>query len=338
MRRPRAKRPAKVIEGLAGALLMVFSMAVCAAPLDRVLIVINNEAITESDYNARYRQQLLELQGRGRVPSEAQIKSQLMEKIIIDQVLVQEARSRGIKVSDQEVDATISALAERNRVSTSQLLVALEKDGVAAADFREGMRERLLTKRLIDARINSAIRVTDEEIDDYLQNHTELEQGDLSYEFSRIFMALPEEAEEEERQAMREKAQQALGEIRDGEFSFAAAARIYSDGKQRPEGGYQGWKSADQLPELYLQALRGMGSDEVSDVLESANGFHILRLEDTRGSGGTVEQAHVRHILLRPSPILPEEEVLNRLRQLRERIEVKGDSFADLATLYSEDP
>lgn len=325
------------IAGWAMGLLLV-ALHAAATPLDRVLIIVNDEAITESDFNAHYRQQILELKGRGRLPPEKVLRKQLTEKIILDRILVQQAKRLGIQVSEEAVDAAIEALAKRNGLTTARLLETLEQDEISTDDFRQGIRERLMIRDLIDARINNTIRVSEQEIDDFLKNRPELEGGELAYEFSRIFLELPEGAGEDERRALREEAEQILERIRSGELPFTAAARAHSSGSRAAEGGYQGWRSTDKLPDLYLQALRGMSSGEVSDVLESPNGFHILRLEGTRGSdGGSVEQYRVRHILLRPSPTLSDEDVLKRLRQLRQRIEVKGEKFEDLAALYSED-
>ncbi len=306
--------------------------------LDRIVAVVNEEVITQDELDRRLElvKKQLARQGTALPESEA-LTRQLLERLIMDRILLQYARQTGLRIDDFQLDRAIAAIAEQNRMTLAQFREVLARDGVDYADFREEIRKEMILARLREREIDSRITVSEGEIDNFLATQaTQITGGE--YAVSHILVRVPEQATSSEIQARRARAEEALTELKAGK-PFAQVAAVYSDAPDALQGGYLGWRPLSRLPELFADAVVKLNPGEVSEILRSPNGFHILRLEDRRGPGAPVQvtQTRVRHILLRPGETLSEDEARNRLLQLRERI-VNGADFAELARLHSEDP
>ncbi|GIX29449.1 MAG: chaperone SurA [Burkholderiales bacterium] len=306
--------------------------------LDRIVAVVNEEVITQDELDRRLElvKKQLARQGTALPDSEA-LRRQILERLIMDRIQVQYARQTGLRIDDFQLDRAIAAIAEQNRMTVAQFREVLARDGVDYADFREEIRKEMILARLREREIDSRIAVSEGEIDNFLATQaTQITGGE--YAVSHILVRVPEQATSGEIQARRARAEAALAELKTGK-PFAQVAAVYSDAPDALQGGYLGWRPLSRLPELFAEAVVKLNPGEVSDILRSPNGFHILRLEDRRGPGAPaqVTQTRVRHILVRPGETLSEDEARNRLLQLRERI-VNGADFAELARLHSEDP
>ncbi len=306
--------------------------------LDRIVAVVNEEVITQDELDRRLElvKKQLARQGTALPDSEA-LRRQILERLIMDRIQVQYARQTGLRIDDFQLDRAIAAIAEQNRMTVAQFREVLARDGVDYADFREEIRKEMILARLREREIDSRIAVSEGEIDNFLATQaTQITGGE--YAVSHILVRVPEQATSGEIQARRARAEAALAELKTGK-PFAQVAAVYSDAPDALQGGYLGWRPLSRLPELFAEAVVKLNLGEVSDILRSPNGFHILRLEDRRGPGAPaqVTQTRVRHILVRPGETLSEDEARNRLLQLRERI-VNGADFAELARLHSEDP
>ncbi|MEW5709693.1 MAG: peptidylprolyl isomerase [Pseudomonadota bacterium] len=306
--------------------------------LDRIVAVVNEEVITQDELDRRLElvKKQLARQGTALPDSEA-LRRQILERLIMDRIQVQYARQTGLRIDDFQLDRAIAAIAEQNRMPVAQFREVLARDGVDYADFREEIRKEMILARLREREIDSRIAVSEGEIDNFLATQaTQITGGE--YAVSHILVRVPEQATSGEIQARRARAEAALAELKTGK-PFAQVAAVYSDAPDALQGGYLGWRPLGRLPELFAEAVVKLNPGEVSDILRSPNGFHILRLEDRRGPGAPaqVTQTRVRHILVRPGETLSEDEARNRLLQLRERI-VNGADFAELARLHSEDP
>jgi peptidyl-prolyl cis-trans isomerase SurA len=306
--------------------------------LDRIVAVVNEEVITQDELDRRLElvKKQLARQGTALPDSEA-LRRQILERLIIDRIQLQYARQTGLRIDDFQLDRAIAAIAEQNRMTVAQFREVLARDGVDYADFREEIRKEMILARLREREIDSRIAVSEGEIDNFLATQaTQITGGE--YAVSHILVRVPEQATSGEIQARRARAEAALAELKTGK-PFAQVAAVYSDAPDALQGGYLGWRPLSRLPELFAEAVVKLNPGEVSDILRSPNGFHILRLEDRRGPGAPaqVTQTRVRHILVRPGETLSEDEARNRLLQLRERI-VNGADFAELARLHSEDP
>jgi peptidyl-prolyl cis-trans isomerase SurA len=251
-------------------------------------------------------------------------------------VQVQFARDTGVRVDDLQVDRTMQLIAENNKLTLADFRRTLEREGVSFDRFREDIRNEIVISRLREREVDSKIQIGESEIDNFLQ---ELQAGDAGTQFdlSHILVRVPESASPEQVDARLKRAQEALAKARGG-ADFAQLAVSYSDAPDALKGGGMGWRERDRLPELFSDALVKLKPGEVSDVLRSPAGFHIVRLNDRRGGGGSfmVEQTRARHILARVSELVSETEARRKITVLRQRI-AEGANFAELARLNSDD-
>ena len=203
--------------------------------------------------------------------------------------------------------------------------------------FRSDIRSEIMLARLREREVENAIVVTDAEVDTELAREAKETSGDSEFQLAHVLVLVPPQASAEQIEQRRRRALVALSELRRG-TNFAQIAATYSDAPDATQGGSLGWRPSGRLPSLFLDALEKLQPGEVSDILRSPNGFHILKLLEKRGRAAAqgVQQTRVRHILLRAREGLSESEARERLRRLRERV-VAGTDFAELARLHSED-
>ncbi len=309
-----------------------------ARALDRILAVVNDEVITRSELERRLHETKKQLAAEkiGPPPADAVLERQILERMILERLQLQAAERAGIRVTEAEIEQALQTVAERNRLSVEALLRTLVREGLDPVAYREQLRLQLVIRRLVEREIRDRIHVSDTEVEAFLANR--VGERHVAYNLSHIFLPLPESASPEVIQASKKRAEDIRRQLEAG-ARFEQLAIAYSQGPEALKGGGLGWKTTGQLPELFLAALEKLAPGEVSEVLRGPNGFHILRLNDRRGGQepATVTQTHVRHILLRPSAILSDEEAQAKLRALRNRVVHGGEDFAELARAHSED-
>jgi peptidyl-prolyl cis-trans isomerase SurA len=307
--------------------------------LDRIVAVVNNEVITRVDLDNQLQLALLQLKQQGTPPPPREIlERQILERLISTSVQVQLAKDTGLRVDDSELDRAIQRIAQDNKLTLQQLRATLEKDGMPFAKFREDIRNQILLARLREREVDNRIVVTESEIDNFISTQQTQSERGAEYNLSHILITVPENAGPEQIQARRTRAEQALEQLKSG-ADFRQVAASFSDAPDALQGGAMGWRDAARLPTLFVEGVRTLQPGTVSQLLRSANGFHILKLNDHRGSSApaVVAQTHARHILIRTNELVPEAEARRRLVSIRERLENKAD-FAQLARQYSEDP
>jgi peptidyl-prolyl cis-trans isomerase SurA len=307
--------------------------------VDRIVAVVGKEVITLSELAERrdYAERQLRRQGTP-LPDRSLLERQILERLILDKAQLQLARDSGIRVEEVQLDRALERIAENNKLSLAVFRQALEKDGVPFDKFRDEVRQQIQLQRLRQREVDDRIEVSDGEIDLFLEE-SRLEKGSRSeYNLAHILVRLPEQASPERIEQARARAEQARAEALAGS-DFGKLAASYSDGPDALQGGLIGWRAEDRLPELFATAVKSMRAGEVSAVLRSPGGFHVLKLLDRRGAeeGAVVEQTHVRHILIRTSEVVSETDARRRLAELRERIVTGGASFAEQARLHSQD-
>lgn len=306
--------------------------------IDRIVVVVNDEVITRHELENRTRAATASLRQQGApLPPQPVFEKQILERMIMDRVQLQFAKETGLRVDDTEVDRAITRIADENKLSLQQLRAALEKDGVPFSRFREDIRNEITVARLREREVESRITVTESEVENFIRTQQSPDAREEDYDISHILVTVPEKASPEIIQARRARAEQALAEIRNG-TDFRQVAATFSDAPDALKGGSLGWRNASRLPALFLDAVRELRPREVSGILRSPNGFHVLRLNERRGSTMpvTMRQTRVRHILIKTNELVSEDEAQRRLVSLKERLDNKAD-FAELARLYSED-
>jgi peptidyl-prolyl cis-trans isomerase SurA len=314
-----------------------------AVVLDRIVAIVNDEAITQRELDERARLAMKQLAQQGTAaPPRAVVERQLLERMIGDRVQVQFAKESGVRVDDVELERAIQRIAEQNKLSMDTLRATLERDGVPYTKFREDIRSEILMARLREREVENKIVVTESEIDNLLATEQRDGASNEELNLSHILVVVPENASPEQVQSRRARAEEALAQLSKG-GDFRQVAASYSEAPDALQGGEMGWRPGDRLPTIFFEALKSMKPGDLSGVLRSANGFHIVRLNDRRSTGGqtvaapaSVEQTRVRHILIKSNELVSENEARNRLRVLKERLENKAD-FAELARVHSED-
>jgi len=309
-----------------------------AEEIDRIVVIVNDDVITESEFNRQISNVKSDLRARNaKLPPERILRKQVLERMVNDKIQLQIAARSGVDVPDAMVDDAVRSLASRNNLTVDELERLLAGDGVPLASFRDNVKTQLTIRRLVEREIASRIAVTEEEIDSFLE--TQENQGTSASEFdiSHILIRVSEGPGDAERGTAKQRAEQLVSELRGG-LDFEQAAVANSEAPDALEGGRLGWRKPGQLPKLFMTALNGLEPGQVSDVLRSPNGFHILKLNDVRGQrSNQVEQTRARHILIAIDEFISLAEARARLMQLRERIG-SGEEFADLAKAHSSDP
>lgn len=304
--------------------------------LDRIVAVVNDDVITRNELEERVKLAMRQLREQGTpAPGREALERQLLERMVTDRVQLQFAKETGLRVDDTELDRAIARIAQENKLTPQQLRQVLEKDGIPFAKFREDIRNEIVITRLREREVDTKIVVTEGEIDNLLSQKRA--DANDEYNVSHILVVVPENASPEQIQARRARAEQAYAQLKSG-ADFRQVAVAFSEAPDALQGGVMGWRQSSRLPALFTEALKPLRAGEVSPILRSANGFHILRLNDKRGGGAPVivQQTHARHILLKTNELVSESEARSRLLALKERLENKGD-FGALARAHSED-
>ena len=320
----------------------VFGPSASAAPAepveaDRIVAVVSEEVITSYDLRARLDEAVKQLKKQGTpLPPQDVLERQLLERMIIDRIQLQFARETGLKVDDAQLDQAIGRIAANNKMTQQQFRMALEKDGVNYARFREDIRDEMTTVRLREREVDSKLVISDGEIDLYLANQASVGGGE-EVQLAHILLRAPEAASPEQLQKLRLRGEQAVKRAKAGE-NFAQLTATFSDAPDALQGGNLGWRPLERLPQIYAEAAVRMKPGEVSDLLRSSAGFHIIKFLGKRGGSAqaSIQQTHARHILIKVNEVVSETEARRKMENLRERL-VNGGDFAELARLYSQD-
>lgn len=317
--------------------ILSFGSAAHAQSLDRVIAVINDDVITRLELENRLTGLDAEIKTKGGdSPPRDVLRKQMLQKMINDKLQLQTAMRMGLKVSENALDEAVMSVARNNKLTLRQLREALAAEGIPYALFRDSINTQMLINQIYTRLIRNRVVITEEELDGYIANGGGKADA-REYDISHILVRVAEGASPEKLDIGRNKAKSIVSRIQRG-MDFAEAAATYSEAPDAAQGGRLGWRTPDQLPELFSDALGKIDVGRSTNVLQSPNGFHILYINDAKGSNATaVSQTRVRHILFRTDEFLSEAEAEQRVEQIRERI-LNGDDFAELARIHSDDP
>lgn len=323
---------------------LVFSLAATAAlakvevtELNRVVAVVNDDVITSVELAERTRSIVRQLEKQGTaLPPQGLLARQVLERLIIERIQLKLAADAGIRVEEEAINQVINNIAAENRLTFDQFRKVLQEDGIAFSDYRDSIRDEMMIARLRARQVQNRVTVSPQEVDNYLESANARALIGIEYRLSHILIALPEAPTPSQLQEARAEAEKVLAELRLG-ADFRQMAIAHSDSQQALEGGDLGWRKGGQLPSLFAEAVGGMKEGDLSPIIRSPSGFHILRLAGVRGEEKhLIHQIHARHILISPNEITSEFDAKTRLARLRERI-VAGENFADLARANSDD-
>lgn len=307
--------------------------------VDRVVAVVNKEVITQVELRGRIAQATTQLGRQGvQIPPPDVLERQVLERLIIERIQRQLAEEGALRVDEATLSRAIARIAENNKLTEDELRSRLAQDGVTWERFREQIRSEILLTRLREREVDSQVVVTEAEIDNFIATNPEAFTGQ-EFMVAHILLRAPESPTQQDITRLTRRAEEVSAKLAAGE-DFGQLAASYSDAPDAMSGGQIGWRSQDRLPALFADALRDLDPGQVSPVIRSAAGLHIVKFVAVRGgelSGTTeVEQTRARHILLKTSEVLSDSDAESRLLGLRERI-VNGESFEDLARANSAD-
>ncbi|MDQ3195530.1 MAG: peptidylprolyl isomerase [Burkholderiales bacterium] len=308
-------------------------------PIDRIIAVVNEDVITGFDLDDQMKFVTRQLSKQDTpLPPREVLEKQLLERMINERVQMQFAKETGLRIDDAQLEKTISRIAQDNSMTVQAFREALVADGISFNKFREEIRGEIIKARLKEREVDNKITVTDSEIDNFMEKR-EAQAGQAEeYNLAHILVRVPEQASPEQVQEKQARAENALAQLNEG-APFAQVSAGFSDAPDALEGGSMGWRAPERLPDIFVEPLKTMKTGEVSPILRSPNGFHILKLQEKRGGDDApiiIEQTRARHILVKPSELTSEADAKKRLTNLKERLD-NGSDFAELARLNSED-
>lgn len=302
--------------------------------LDDIVAVVDDSVIMRSELERSVESIKKQIEATGNpLPPADVLNKQVLEKLIVQKVQLQRAEQVGIRVSDAEVDATLTNIARQNGITLTQMRETIEKDGFNFSDFRDDMRKDMITERVRYAYANSTVKVSDHEIDLFLADN-ELDQGEV--DIQHLLIAVPEGADETTVEAKRALVDDLRQQLLDG-ADFAVIATQYSDGQKALEGGRLGWRPVNQLPPMFSEQVKSMTVGEITRPLRSASGFHLIKLVDKRDkTTKMVDQYKVQHIMIASDEIVSAKDGMKIINDLYSQLQ-NGADFAALVEEHSDD-
>jgi peptidyl-prolyl cis-trans isomerase SurA len=306
--------------------------------VDYIVAIVNRELVT----NAEVQQRLARIQQEAtragqRLPPRDELRRQVVDALIDERAQLTYARDNGVRVDEAELDRAVASVAANNKVSLTELAERLRKDGIDITRFRQTLRDQLMLERIRDREVQGRIKASDAEIDAWLDKQRTSAASAAEYNIAQILIAVPEGASDSQAAQAKERAEQALKRAQAGE-AFDALVRELSNGSKE-QGGQLGLRPADRLPDLFVSAVRSLNAGDLApQVLRSGAGFHVLKLVEKRANDGlTIVQTRTRHILLRPSPQVSQQQAIQRLAEFKRQIIEGRASFPQLARENSDD-
>lgn len=305
---------------------------------DFIVAVVNQELITHTEVDKRVARIQDAARASGQtVPAPDELRRQVLDAMIDEKAQVSFAKSINLEVSDAEIDGAVESIASQNQLSLGELKQKMAADGLDYQRYRNSLREQLVLQRLREREVTPRIQISEADIDTFLRDDPAA-QNEVALNVAHILVAVPEKASPSQLQALQAKAQELQARAARGE-NFSQLAKTSSDDRNtRNEGGGFGLRNASRLPELFVSAVQGLKVGEVSPVVRSNAGFHIVKLIERENSAqATYTQQRARHILLRTTPQAPVADLVKRMADIRKEITGGQSSFAQMARQYSED-
>lgn len=306
--------------------------------IDRVIAVVDSGVIMESQLNERVEEILLRLRNdRTDLPPLNLLEEQVLDRLIIEEIQLQMADRAGIKISDSELNQTLSRVAAQNKLSLEDFRIKLETDGTSYRSFRDTIRKELILQRVQRGKVGAKIDISEQEIENFINSEEGKSQLAEQYNVQHILLSVKSGLTEEEIVEIEKSALSLVERLNEGE-NFEKLAASYSSGQNALEGGFLGWRTSSELPSLFASAISELKVGDIADPLRSGAGFHILKLTEKRGNTVKfLDQTLARHILVQPSEIRTENQAELLINEIYGRLK-EGEDFKQLARQYSEDP
>ncbi len=323
---------------LLGAVLLSTQAQAAVQPLDRVVAIVDDDVIMQSQLQQRVREveKSLAKQGGG-LPSNDVMNQQVLDRLVMESIQLQIGERAGVRIADEELNQALETIAQRNNMNLEQLRAALQQDGMSYDAARDQIRREMIISRVRQNRVAERIDVTKQELNNFLESDFGKIQLSEEFHLANILLPVPEGSSADVINKAGTKALALYQQLQNG-ASFAELAVANSASENALEGGDMGWRKAAQLPAQFSEMLGAMSPGQVTQPARVPGGFLLVKLLEKRGGGSMLrDEVHVRHILIKPSQIRSEAEAQRLAERLYERI-VAGEDFSELAKTFSEDP
>lgn len=314
------------------------SATIAGKSVEGIAAIVNDDIITQLELSKEIENLKRQFSQQGRpLPSDAVLRKQVLDRMVLMRLQLQMAARGNIRVNDDTLNSAIESIARQNKMDLMQFRAALESRGYDYAAYRENIRDEMIIGELQKREVNSRVHVTEQEVDDFLANQKVQGASNQEYHLEHILVTIPETANSQQIQAARKRAQAILDDLHKG-TNFSQEAIAKSEGQQALKGGDLGWRKLVEIPTLFADIVPKMKVGDISGLIRSPSGFHIIHLVDKRTvhKKHIVEQTKARHILIKPTDTLSSDDARSRLQQLRQRIE-SGEDFAAIAAGNSDD-
>ncbi|WP_142503029.1 peptidylprolyl isomerase SurA [Klebsiella sp. 2680] len=313
-----------------------------AAPqvIDKVAAVVNNGVVLESDVDGLMQSVKLNAHQAGQqLPDDATLRHQILERLIMDQIILQMGQKMGVKISDDQLDQAIANIAKQNNMTMDQMRSRLAYDGINYNTYRNQIRKEMLIAEVRNNEVRRRITILPQEVETLAKQIGDQNDASTELNLSHILIPLPENPTSEQVAAAQAQANSVVEQARNG-ADFGKLAITYSADQQALKGGQMGWGRIQELPGIFAQALSTAKKGDIVGPIRSGVGFHILKVNDMRGGNQniSVTEVHARHILLKPSPIMNNDQAREKLEQIAADIKSGKTTFAQAAKAFSEDP
>tara|TARA_Y100000741_G_scaffold75557_1_gene55064 strand:- start:1272 stop:2591 length:1320 start_codon:yes stop_codon:yes gene_type:complete len=306
--------------------------------IDRVVAVVDSGVIMESQLNSRVEEILIRLKNdKAELPPLNLLEEQVLDRLIIEEIQLQLADRAGIKISDSELNQTLSRVSSQNNLSLEEFRLKLEAEGTSYKSFRDTIKKELIIQRVQRGKVGAKIDISEQELENFINSEEGRTQLAEQYNVQHILLSVKSGLSEIEIEAIENEAVSLLERLENGE-SFEKLAASYSAGQKALEGGFLGWRTSAELPSLFAEVVTGLTVGEVAQPVRSGAGFHILKLTEKRGNTVKfLDQTLARHILVQPSEIRTENQAEILINDIFKRLK-EGEDFKQLARQFSEDP
>ena len=306
--------------------------------LDRVVAVVDSGVVMESQLNQRVQDIIGRLRSDGiELPPKEVLEEQILERLIIEEIQLQIGDQAGVKISDAELNRALSMIASENSMNLEQFKESLDVNNDSYVKLRDQVRKELIIQRVQRGKVGANIEISEQEIENFLNSEEGRSRLAEQYNVQQIVLSVSSSAPENEVNLVKEKGTDLIKRYKDGE-SFEKLAATYSADQNALEGGSLGWRKSSELPTLFSNVVVKMKVGEVSELIRSGAGFHIIRLSEKRGDVVKFEdQTLVRHILIQSSEIRSENQTKELINEIYQEL-IEGEDFKQLARLHSEDP
>lgn len=313
-----------------------------AAPqvVDKVAAVVNNGVVLESDVDGLMQSVKLNAGQAGQqLPDDATLRHQILERLIMDQIILQMGQKMGVKITDEQLDQAIANIAKQNNMTMDQMRSRLAYDGLNYSTYRNQIRKEMIISEVRNNEVRRRITVLPQEVDALAKQIGTQNDASTELNLSHILIALPENPTSEQVNDAQRQAESIVEEARNG-ADFGKLAITYSADQQALKGGQMGWGRIQELPGIFAQALSTAKKGDIVGPIRSGVGFHILKVNDLRGQSQSISvtEVHARHILLKPSPIMNDQQARLKLEEIAADIKSAKTTFAAAAKEYSQDP